>query len=113
MLKKVLQISKSVDDEKVGVSFQMPKGLKMGIDKLCAKNGIKLTTFFNSLAQVALDELQGVQDMKQTEFKRLATEKIEILNERITRFNKDPDPDWVVEYTNDIAERDRLRQLLK
>ena len=74
MIEKVLQMSKSVDDEKVGVSFQMPKSLKDKIDKLCEKNSIKLTTFFNSLAQVAIDEHYA----NMSNYDRLRAEEIEL-----------------------------------
>lgn len=106
MIEKVLQMSKSVDDEKVGVSFQMPKGLKKAIDKLCEKNGIKLTTFFNSLSQVAIEESNGKGDLQKIEARRLADERVKHLNQLIDGHNLDMDNAVEV-----ITERNRLIEL--
>lgn len=91
MLEKVLKISKSLDDEKVGVSFQMPKGLKEEVDHLCDKNGIKLTTFFNSLAQVAIEESKGNYESREIMFQRLANQRIALLSELIANLESLPD----------------------
>lgn len=106
MLDKVLQMSKSVDDEKVGVSFQMPKSLKKAIDKLCEKNGIKLTTFFNSLSQVAIEELNGKGDLQKIEGHRLANERVKHLNLVIDGHGLDMD-----NAVDIITERNRLVEL--
>ena len=106
MLDKVLQISKSVDDEKVGVSFQMPKTLKKEIDNLCTKNGIKLTTFFNALAQTAIEEMNGKGDLQKIEGQRLADERVKHLNALIDGHGLD------IENAIDvITERNRLIEL--
>ena len=106
MIDKVLQMSKSVDEEKVGVSFQMPKSLKKEIDEICIRNGIKLTTFFNSLAQVAIDEMNGKGELKMIEGRRLAKERVEHLNRLIEEDNV---------YSENIvevfSERDRLVEI--
>ena len=83
MLDEVLRISKSVDDEKVGISFQMPKSLKKEVDVFCSEHDIKLTTFFNSLTQVALDELKGKGDLKLIEARKLAKDRLDVLNSLI------------------------------
>ncbi len=106
MLNKVLQMSKSIDDEKVGVSFQMPKSLKVEIDQLCERNGIKLTTFFNSLSQVAIEELNGKGDLQKIEGQRLAAERLRYLNAMID--GHDLDMDNAVDI---ITERNRLIEL--
>ena len=106
MISEVLRISKSIDDEKVGVSFQMPKTLKNEVDAFCSENDIKLTTFFNSLTQVAIDEFKGKGDLKLIEAKRLAKERLDILNRMISE--GDVDGDNVVQI---VTERDRLIEL--
>jgi len=106
MLEKVLQMSKSIDDEKVGVSFQMPKSLKIEIDKLCEKNGIKLTTFFNSLSQVAIEELNGKGDLMRSEGQRLADARIKHINEGLEGQHYDAD-----DIVQVLTERSRLIEL--
>jgi len=106
MLEKVLQISKSVDDEKVGVSFQMPKTLKKEIDNLCLSNGIKLTTFFNSLAQVAVDEINGRGSLIEIEGRRLADERVKHLTDLLDSGRFDGD-----DIVDIITERNRLIEL--
>lgn len=56
MLSKAINIARGTSEEKVGVSFQMPKPLKESLDALCKKNDITLTSLFIALAQVAIDE---------------------------------------------------------
>ena len=89
MVNKVLQKSKLMDEEKVGISFQMPKSLKKQIDKVCEDNDIKLTTFFNSLAQYAIDELQEKGDLIYLEGRRLASERVSHLKDYIESTNPD------------------------
>ena len=106
MVGKVLQKSKIVDEEKVGVSFQMPKSLKQEVDKVCEEHGIKLTTFFNSLAQVAIDELKGKGDLVWLEGRRLASKEVANLEERI-KFG----PSDAEEYHRLVSEVSRLKEI--
>ena len=106
MINKVLKMSKSLDDEKVGVSFQMPKSLKNEVDKLCEENGIKLTTFFNSLAQVALDE-------HKEQAVNYSSLRAELLQQK--QFLKDfdgGDDDDMIEYYERQARMNELDKLL-
>ena len=106
MLDKVLQMSKSIDDEKAGVSFQMPKSLKIEIDQLCEINGIKLTTFFNSLAQVAIDEYRENQ-INLPE----AMEQAVILEDIVGQFSGG-DRDDMIEHYKNKQELSRLQKLI-
>ena len=106
MVGKVLQKSKIVDEEKVGVSFQMPKSLKHEVDQICEEHGIKLTTFFNSLAQVAVDELKGKGDLVWLEGRRLASKEIANLEELIKMGPSDPE-----EYHRLVSEIGRLKDI--
>ena len=79
---------------------------KKAIDKLCEKNGIKLTTFFNSLSQVAIEESNGKGDLQKIEARRLADERVKHLNQLIDGHNLDMD-----NAVDIITERNRLVEL--
>ena len=104
MLRKVLSKAKTVEEEKVGVSFQIPKTLKKEFDILCAKHNVTITSMLQSLIEVAISEDKGEKDYFEIEALLNLNSKIVNLQNKINGYyyidehgNKELDIDYAIE----------------
>lgn len=110
MIKQILEIAKFSDDEKIGVSFQMPKSLKSDLEQYCKEHNIKMTTFFNAMAQIVLSN-----DNYSLECQRLLQLRLEHIEDKLSYYKENgfSDKDEIMDYELLLNEKMRLESVKK